>query len=189
MGAQGDVVRRVRALGDVGILKSYLLLVWSGWGIIRDRSENFAKMETSIQEDFGGIGMGCHRENLIKRLDHVLELLGHDKFRNIRDHGQVQLVKEKYSRLKRVLLEVDGVAVRILARTPLMLILFGLLTPSDAYRISLNLHVRSASPVPIISHPGKFAVDYFRRYIASNCHRCVPSTLPVASVRIPPKFT
>jgi len=58
-GARGDAVCHVRALGDLGILKSYLLLLWSEWFHIDSWSGGFDEMQISIQEDFGGIGMGC----------------------------------------------------------------------------------------------------------------------------------
>ena len=165
MEAQGDDIRRVRALEDIGILKSYLLLVWSEWGGLGDWCENFAEMEISIQEDFSGIEMGWHREDLIKRLDVILEQLDHlggDEIEDIstehtgdRDPDEIQTAKERYGKLRNVLLEVDGEAVKILARKHLRLIIFGLLTPVDICRISLNLCVRPASPVSIVLHRGK----------------------------------
>ena len=167
MEAPGDVIRRVRALGDIGILKSYLVLVLSEWDSLADRCGNFAEIETSIQEDFSGIGMGCHREDLIKRLDDILERLDHppgcDEIWDIsadptggRNPDEIQTTKERYGELKQLLLEVGGEAVKILARTSLRLILFGLLTPADTCRISLNLRVRSAPPISMISHRGSW---------------------------------
>lgn len=193
MGTGGDLVRQVRALGDIRVLKSYLILAWSDWDHIRihDQSEGFAEMEISIQEDFSGIGMGRHREGLIKRLDHVLErldhLLGRDKPENISvqraaGYDKLQMVKESYKGLKRVLLEVGG-AAKMLGTSQVD---YFQSTDICAYRIPLNLHVRSASPM--ISHPGKFKARHSRLSISSDCHCSVPST-PVASVRTPPKFT
>lgn len=75
-GAEGGVVRQVRALKDLELLKSYLLLVWSEWVYIDDPSGGLAEMQATIREDFGGIGMWRHRKDLIKRLDHVLWRLG-----------------------------------------------------------------------------------------------------------------
>jgi hypothetical protein len=63
-----DTVRHFRGLGDVDILKSYFLFIWSEWSQLSD----VGGMLVSIREDFGGIGMGHHRDDLIKRLDHVL---------------------------------------------------------------------------------------------------------------------
>lgn len=65
-----NVARQVQALGDIDILKSYLLLVWSEWDHLP--SCGFCMMCTLIEEDFGGIGMGCHQEDLIKHLDYIL---------------------------------------------------------------------------------------------------------------------
>ena len=108
-GAGGDVIRRVRGLGDLGILKSYLLLLWSEWFHIDSRSGGLEEMQISIQEDFSGIGMGCHREDLIKRLDHILEQLNRS--------GVTQLPKEQYGELRKLLLEVDREAANTLSRT------------------------------------------------------------------------
>ena len=129
-GIQGRVVRRVRALGDIEILKSYFLLVWSEWDPINyhggDHTErrygDLQEMRTSIQEDFGGIGMGRHREELINRLDHILGQLdlGLEHLKLLKpslEDGSVQAAKEQYGELKKVLLEVDGEAVNILTRT------------------------------------------------------------------------
>ena len=74
-GAGGDVIRRVLALGDLRLLKSYLLLLWSEWFHIDSLSGGLDEIQISIREDFSGMGMGCHREGLIKRLDHILEQL------------------------------------------------------------------------------------------------------------------
>jgi len=107
---EGHVVRHVRALGDIEVLKSYLLLVWSEWDFIWP--DGFGEMCTSIREDFGGIEMGHHREDLIERLDHVLGQLdrglGHFKERKPSlDAGHIQRAKDHYGELK-VLLEVDN---------------------------------------------------------------------------------
>ena len=75
MGTRRDVVCGVRRLEDVEILESYFLLVWSEWSVIYP--EGSIEMCTAIREDLGGIGMGRHREVLIRRLDHVLgQLVG-----------------------------------------------------------------------------------------------------------------
>ena len=183
-GIEGYVVRHVRALGDIEILKSYFLLVWSEWDPIGYRprlshteshsslsytesssnlghtgylNEGVLEMRISIQEDFVGIGVWRHREDLINRLDYVLGQLGLGL-----EHLQqrkpcfwddsIQAAKEQYGGLKKLLLEVDGEAVNTLTRMSLWSIHFGLLTPTDPYRIPLNLHVRPAPPVSITSH-------------------------------------
>ena len=120
-GTGGDVIRLVRELGDVIILKSYLLLVWSEWDLIDNRSGGLAEMRISIRDDFSGIGMECHRQDLLKRLDDVLEQLDRGLgYLWQRKPGigedDIQIAKEQYGWLKRVLLEVDREAVNALAR-------------------------------------------------------------------------
>ena len=69
IGVGVGVLRQVRALRDVEILKSYFLIVWTEM----PRFSGLDEMCTSIREDFSGIGMRHHREELIRRLDHILE--------------------------------------------------------------------------------------------------------------------
>jgi len=142
-----EAVRQFRALGDIEILKSYLLLVWLEWTPLEDSA--FAEMRTSIREDFNGIGMGQHREDLRKRLDHVLGQLdrGPKYLMEQRPHpyiscGDTEITENQYWELKQLLLEVDREAMEILTRTPSRFtILFGILTSVDTYRISLDVHV------------------------------------------------
>ena len=126
MGAWGHVVHRVRELGDVEILGSYFLLVWSEWNIIY--GEGLPEMCASIREDLGGIGMGRHREVLIKRLDHILGQLDmrtgqfDSRFGLLRDQDpllyHIPRAKEQYGELREVLLKVDRKASEVLASTP-----------------------------------------------------------------------
>jgi len=135
-GTKGDVVRHVRALGDIQVFRSYLVLVWSEWDPIRP--DGFGEMCISIREDFSGIGMGRHREDLIKRLDYVLERLSYVTWCEPSLDGiDIQRAKEQYGELKNVLLEVDREAMDILARTPLGLIPFTQST--DIHEHSQNL--------------------------------------------------
>jgi len=73
-GSTARVVRVVRALRDIEILKSYLLLIWSEW----DESwpNGLYEMRASVREDFSGTGMGYYRQDLLRRLDYVLGWLG-----------------------------------------------------------------------------------------------------------------
>ena len=158
-GSGGGVVRRVRELGDIEILKSYFLLVWSEENNVGDEFGGFAEMQTSIHEDFGGIGMGHHREDLVKRLDHVLTALEQQieslaQIDPTYPRPEIRLAMERYGELKRALVELDRDAVNILTRASPRLILFGILTPVDTYRIPLDLHVHLAFPRSIISHLG-----------------------------------
>ena len=115
--------------------------MWSEWGQIdAQQSGGLAEMEASIREDLCGIEMLRHREDLIQRLDHVLGRL------NTWDHPQ----HTQYNKLRTVLLEVDAEAMNALARKPPRLIFFGLLTPTDMYRIPLDVHVHPASTVSIV---------------------------------------
>lgn len=109
-GSYPAVVRFVRGLGDVEILKSYFLLIWSEWDWLRPSGLN--EIEVSIREDLCGTGMRHHRRHLIERLDHVLRQLDRG-FEYLRQHNpkihehHLRLAKNDYRWLKRVLLEVD----------------------------------------------------------------------------------
>lgn len=94
-GNDRDTVAYVRRLGDIDILKSYFLLIWTHR--CTPGSKNVHAMETSIREDFGGAGMEQHRKDLIQHLDRVLSRLGQN------DRG----AKKEYTRLKDVLMEID----------------------------------------------------------------------------------
>ena len=105
-----DAVRDIRKLGDIEILKSYFLLVWSEWNYLG--YSNVDEVEISIREDFCGIEMQHHREELVERLDYVLGQLdrGLDYFKRHQSwvgKGDIQAAKRKYRGLKVVLLEVD----------------------------------------------------------------------------------
>ena len=159
-GSSGDAVLQIRALGDIEILKSYLLLIWSEWDHIGNQeSGGLTEMKVLIWEDFGGIAMWHDRQDLIKQLDYVLGQLdrGLDYFQQHKpslDTHHISQAKTQYSELKMVLLEVDGEATNTLARKPLNLIIFSLLTLTNMYRIPLNFHVCSASTMSIVRHFG-----------------------------------
>ena len=110
-GTKPDIIRHVRGLGDIEILKSLFLLVWSEWGPLFD--SGLTAMEISIREDFRGPGMRQHREDLVQRLDHILgELVrGPEYFRGepgvYSPKNRIRKLKEQYTRLKEVLLEVE----------------------------------------------------------------------------------
>ena len=158
----GDVVRRIRGLGDIEVLEGYLLLVWSERNCVESLGQDhvggrsgLAEMQVSIREDFSGVGMGLHRENLIHRLDRVLEQLGLGHLGNDRpdiDEDFIQTATEQYEELRRVLLEVDREVVNTLARKSHRFIHFGLLTRTVMCRNSFGFHVRSAAPVSIKFH-------------------------------------
>jgi len=164
--SKGDVqyIRRVRALGDLEVLKSYLLLFWSGLPHIDDWLESLAEVQISIQEDFGGIGMAHHRKDLMKWLDRGLE----------EGYDTTESTKERYKEFRRLLEEEH---VKVVSRTPPWLILFNLLTPTDAYRISPDLHVCPAPPVPITlrweARRSPYELPLYL-YIDSRYRHCIP---------------
>ena len=161
-GSKGAVVRQVRALGDIEILKAYLLLIWSEWDCVESLELPFvrsglAEMQISIQEDFSGVGMGRHREDLINRLDYVLEELDRGlgylkQHKSCIDEDYIRTAKAQYEGLRRMLLEVDGEAVDTLARMSSRLTDFALLTPAETHRIPLDFRVCSASPLSIMGN-------------------------------------
>ena len=185
VGTRDNVVRRVRELGDVEILESYFLLVWSEWDYVD--WHGLRGMFTSIREDFNGIGMGRNREVLVKRLDHVLgELakgLGHLKQQEPSlDEYHIPTAREDYKRLKDVLLEVDREALEILTRTPFRLYnSFNLLTPADIHRMPLEVRLCAPSSVSVVARPQHllFVLPtpcFFRAWVSSSCpfelYRC-----------------
>jgi hypothetical protein len=160
-GVDSDIFQTILALNDIGILTSYLILTWSEWEPLD--SDRFAEMRKSVHEDFKGIGMGCHRVELIQRLDCILgELdqrsrplevnLEDDKLWHSELGPHSGAMKDEYGELKKILEEVDQEATEILDRMFHNSIFLGLLNLTDMHRIALHLHVCPASPVSIISH-------------------------------------
>ena len=156
-GTEGSIVHRVRELGDVDILESYLLLVWSEWHHVD--LEGVTEMGTSIREDLSGLGMGHHREVLIKRLDHVLGQLGRG-FQYLSQHNpilrehHILVAKQKYKDLQRILLDVDRGALDILTRTSFKLInsFNSLMRPQNPTRRSFAFslyHARSRASITL----------------------------------------
>ena len=72
-GAERNVIRHVRGLGDPDLLKSYFLLVWSEWDTLSE--SGLEEMKDSIAEDLGGIFMQHHRWDLTRRLYFVFGAL------------------------------------------------------------------------------------------------------------------
>jgi len=109
-GTRPHIIRAVRRFRDIGILKSYFILVWAEWDFIS--SGGFDEMCDSIREDFSGPLMHSHREDLIQRLDHILGQLdlglGHlgQHNPNLRE-DHLQEMGDQYSVLKRILSEMD----------------------------------------------------------------------------------
>jgi hypothetical protein len=120
-GAHPNVIRHIRGLGDLEILTSYFLLVWSTRCF--PPSEAFDVMEISIREDFCGTWMGQHRQDLVERLKHVLREFsrGNDhisgRFPWYVDKDDIRKATQRYGKLKDVLAEVERKAAMNLTRT------------------------------------------------------------------------
>ena len=144
----GPVVRRIQALKEIEILKSYFLFVWSDWY----PPWGFAAMCTSISEDFSGIGMEGHRRELIKHLDHVLEQLDRglgylQQYSPDISGPDIQVTKERYEEFRKLLLELDREAVGVLAgMLPRFINLHDLLILLGVYRFPPDTSIHTPSP-------------------------------------------
>ena len=110
-GTRGPIVEAVRALKDIEVFKSYLLLVWSEWDTFY--SDDFDKICTLIRVDFGGIGMRHHRTDLVQRLDRVLGQLdrGLEYFQQYKlEFGEFHLQRGEYQyqEFRETLLEMNS---------------------------------------------------------------------------------
>ena len=119
------VIEAVRMLKDVKILKSYLLLAWSEWDTF-DCSDEIC---TLADEDFGGVGMGHHRADLIERLDHILQQLGQgleylNQHKPAIDEGDLQIMKRQYGGFKEAFLEANVKAIARVSNPSIVLILY-----------------------------------------------------------------
>jgi hypothetical protein len=101
VGLRAVTVGHIRRLGDIDILKSYFLLVWTDMLILQP--SHIHEVEDSIREEFGRIGMEHHRKDLVERLDHVLGQLD----RRWVETPWVREAKAQYTRFKYLLLEAD----------------------------------------------------------------------------------
>ena len=124
-GTQLHVIKAVQMLKDVKILKSYLLLTWSEW----DTFDSSYEICASADEDFGGVGMGHHRADLIKQLDHVLEQLGrglgylHQHKPGISGY-RLQHMEQQYGELKEAFLEANIKAITRVSDPTILFILY-----------------------------------------------------------------
>jgi hypothetical protein len=120
------VVRHIRGFGDIEILKSYLLLVWSEWDSVGD--SGLAEMEIIIRGEFCGITKQHHREDLTERLDHVLAQLDRGlEYFKLHDPkiggSHIQVTKRDYKRIREVLVELGKSPMETLPGTHPTLIL------------------------------------------------------------------
>jgi len=171
MGSHPNVVSMVRSLKDIEILKSYLFLIWSEWGSLRD--EGFDNICDSIRDDFGRIEMCSDCADLVERLDQVLGQLnrGLEYLRQdtpwLDEYG-FQKRKRQYGELKAILLEEDrknvgggqesvgGGQESVGGPYPYVFQIhppFDLLIPAGVRRVPLDIHVRTPSPVSVVDHP------------------------------------
>lgn len=110
-----DAVRYVRGLGDQEIIKAYFLLIWSEWNHLC--ADVLSEMVISIERDFGGIGVWGHRNDLINRLDYVLEKLKLEFVWVNSIEGT-----QRYTKLKGAVLDIDREAMNTITREPLTLV-------------------------------------------------------------------
>ena len=149
LGATSDVVRHIRTLGDIEILKSYLLLVWSEWDLLY--YSGLTEMKTTIREEFCGISMQHHRKDLTDRLDYILEHLDQRNSSQykpwIRDH-HIRAAGNQYRQLKKVLMEVDRRSTEASPGMPTKLVLFlfrSILILVDACRILVEFSLQHST--------------------------------------------
>ena len=131
MTAQMKVVHQVQAFGSIGILRSYLLLVWSRWKLSLYPDNSLTEIQTLLKANFSGIGMKHYQEDLIEGLNHIIRQTNQFvEGLNRQYHGDyIQAIKRQHEELKTILLEIDREAVDILIRKSSRLIPFNLLTP------------------------------------------------------------
>ena len=186
------VVKTVRGLKDTDILKSYLILLWSEWN--PRWGSNFDEVCAAIREDFGGIGMGRHRADLIQQLDHTLGQLGRG-LEHLRQHkptlkeGDIQGMKDHYGKLKDVLLETN---VEAIARTsyPMQAVFTYILTWPDVHRISGDVYVCASPPTPVASRlEHSVSLPHFictlapiPAFIRSSRYACETNSIPPISL-------
>ena len=146
-GTKPHVVEAVRRLEDIELLKSYLLLAWSEW----DTFDSFHEICASADDDFGGVGMGHHREDLIQRLDHILNQLDWG-FEYLTQHNpyfredSFQSMKYQYQRLREVLQETHIKAITRMSN-PSISMLLHILTLMKTHRVSCYVYVHPSSPI------------------------------------------
>ena len=131
------VIKAVRGLGDVEVLKSYLLLAWSEWDM--RWGEGFKEICASIREDFSRVGMGHHRADLFQRLDQILGPPGRE-LEYLQQHNpalakyEVREMKRWYGKLRDTLLKTN---IKAIFRTSDPIVMFlCILTQEDIQRIS-----------------------------------------------------
>jgi len=205
-GCNRDIVRTVRALGDIGILTSYLITMWSEWNLLH--ISEFVEMRVSVREDFKGIGMGYHRAELIQRLDSISinqrsrrpsatpSVTSAHSFRGTTIYGgwaaglypesesqhrepesQHRELESQHQEFKRILQEMDQEATEILNRMPSSSIFLSMLTLMGLHRTPPHLHVCPTSPVSVTSRLRRLTSFEISRLSYS---RSIPLLFPCA---------
>ena len=165
LGSARDVIQTVRGLRDIRTLTSYLLLIWSEWDEVFFGLE---EMCVTIREDFRGTRTHYYRKSLLQRLDHILGQLdlglGHlQQYKPTLSSSGIGRMKERYQKLKEVLLEVDREGVCTLICEFLRSgILHYLLIPGRP-RIPPSCHVCNSSPM--------FVIVYLTRRLVQSQYR------------------
>jgi len=152
LGSDPRVMQQVRGLKDIGILKSYLLIVWSEW----DTLEHYDSptMSECIREEFSGVGENSRRTELAQRLDEVIGELDKGLAHLQRDKpdltgDQLQTRKGQYEELRKILKEIPEAPEIPTCMSSRLIDLFDLLTlvehPQD---LNQYLRVRSLRRIP-----------------------------------------
>ena len=111
-GTKLQVIKAVQRLEDIEALTSYLLITWSEW----DTFDGIGAIYVSIHEIFSRVGMGHHRADLIKQLDHVLRQLGKG-LGYLKQHNpaiyrnKLLTMERQYGGIKEALLEANIKAI------------------------------------------------------------------------------
>ena len=99
------IVLYLRRLGDVDVLKSCFLLVWTD--AFTPDTDVARAMEGSLREDFCGTEMEQLRIDLAKRLDHVLGRVD-ERLESSPDDQLLKHAKRRYTKFRDALLEAGN---------------------------------------------------------------------------------
>ena len=128
----------IGALGDTKTFTSYLLLIWSEWDTIGSpkldpagSAQCLSEMQWVISWYLRGPETQGHREELVKRLDHILKQLDEGLvylrlYKLWIEEDDVQWAKAQYGELREVLLGMDTTEMRRIptCKSPVSTILF-----------------------------------------------------------------
>jgi hypothetical protein len=147
-GTSLEVFRAVREVGDLELIVSYLLVVWSKWS--QSHPDGFTAVLEFIRSGLQGIeGAGYHGD-LIQRLDDVLSQI---KLESPAPPEAADNISW-YTEFRRALEEVNKEARRMLTCTSHgVLACFYLLTYLCAYRISIYSHECASSFILVMYRP------------------------------------